>query len=122
MAIIHIDGQDVEVDGADNLLQACLSLGIDIPYFCYHPALGSVGSCRQCAVKQYNNKEDYEAGRGRLVMSCMVNPTADMYISVTDDEAKAATQREGRTTAPVEGPLPLNPMLGQRAVGIMVLE
>jgi len=70
MAIIHIDGQDVEVDGADNLLQACLSLGIDIPYFCYHPALGSVGSCRQCAVKQYNNKEDYAAGRGRLVMSC----------------------------------------------------
>ena len=88
MAIIHIDGQDVEVDGADNLLQACLSLGIDIPYFCYHPALGSVGSCRQCAVKQYNNKEDYEAGRGRLVMSCMVNPTADMYISVTDAEVK----------------------------------
>lgn len=88
MAIIHIDGQSVEVDGADNLLQACLSLGIDIPYFCYHPALGSVGSCRQCAVKQYNNKEDYEAGRGRLVMSCMVNPTQDMYISVTDNEVK----------------------------------
>ena len=88
MAIIHIDGQDVEVDGADNLLQACLSLGIDIPYFCYHPALGSVGSCRQCAVKQYNNKEDYEAGRGRLVMSCMVNPTPDMWISVTDAEVK----------------------------------
>lgn len=88
MAIIHIDGKSVEVDGADNLLQACLSLGIDIPYFCYHPALGSVGSCRQCAVKQYNNQEDYEAGRGRLVMSCMVNPTEDMYISVTDNEVK----------------------------------
>ena len=26
MAIIHIDGQTSEVDGADNLLQACLSL------------------------------------------------------------------------------------------------
>lgn len=89
MAVIHIDGKSVEVDGADNLLQACLSLGIDVPYFCYHPALGSVGSCRQCAVKQYNNKEDYEAGRGRLVMSCMVNPTEDMYISVTDNEVKA---------------------------------
>ncbi|ELA08778.1 NADH dehydrogenase subunit G [Moraxella macacae 0408225] len=88
MAIIHIDGKSVEVDGADNLLQACLSLGIDVPYFCYHPALGSVGSCRQCAVKQYNNKDDYEAGRGRLVMSCMVNPTEDMYISVSDDEVK----------------------------------
>ncbi|MFI8553868.1 NADH-quinone oxidoreductase subunit NuoG [Psychrobacter sp. NPDC077938] len=89
MAVIHIDGTTVEVDSADNLLQACLSLGIDVPYFCYHPALGSVGSCRQCAVKQFQNKEDMEAGRGRLVMSCMVAPGDDMYISVTDDEAKA---------------------------------
>ena len=89
MAVIHIDGTTVEVDSADNLLQACLSLGIDVPYFCYHPALGSVGSCRQCAVKQYMTKEDMEAGRGRLVMSCMVAPGDDMYISVTDDEAKA---------------------------------
>ena len=89
MAVIHIDGTTVEVDSADNLLQACLSLGIDVPYFCYHPALGSVGSCRQCAVKQFQNKEDREAGRGRLVMSCMVAPGDDMYISVTDDEAKA---------------------------------
>ncbi|WP_201537469.1 NADH-quinone oxidoreductase subunit NuoG [Psychrobacter immobilis] len=89
MAVIHIDGTTVEVDSSDNLLQACLSLGIDVPYFCYHPALGSVGSCRQCAVKQYQSKEDMEAGRGRLVMSCMVAPSNDMYISVTDDEAKA---------------------------------
>lgn len=89
MAVIHIDGTTVEVDSSDNLLQACLSLGIDVPYFCYHPALGSVGSCRQCAVKQFQNKEDMEAGRGRLVMSCMVAPGDDMYISVTDDEAKA---------------------------------
>lgn len=92
MAVIHIDGKTVEVDGADNLLQACLSLGIDVPYFCYHPALGSVGSCRQCAVKQYQNKEDYEAGKGRLVMSCMVAPSEDMYISVDDQEAKEFRQ------------------------------
>ncbi|HCN18247.1 NADH-quinone oxidoreductase subunit NuoG [Psychrobacter namhaensis] len=89
MAVIHIDGTTVEVDSSDNLLQACLSLGIDVPYFCYHPALGSVGSCRQCAVKQFQSKEDMEAGRGRLVMSCMVAPENDTYISVTDDEAKA---------------------------------
>lgn len=92
MAVIHIDGKSVEVDGADNLLQACLSLGIDVPYFCYHPALGSVGSCRQCAVKQYQSKEDYEAGKGRLVMSCMVAPSDDMYISVDDKEAKEFRQ------------------------------
>ncbi|MDO5650863.1 MAG: NADH-quinone oxidoreductase subunit NuoG [Moraxella sp.] len=93
MAVIHVDGKSFEVDSADNLLQACLSLGIDVPYFCYHPALGSVGSCRQCAVKQYNNEEDYKAGRGRLVMSCMVAPTNDMYISVDDQEAKDFRRR-----------------------------
>ena len=58
MATIHVDGKELEVDGADNLLQACLSLGLDIPYFCWHPALGSVGACRQCAVKQYTDEND----------------------------------------------------------------
>ena len=56
MAVIHIDGTTVEVDSADNLLQACLSLGIDVPYFCYQPALGSVGFvlsvCGQTVSKQ----------------------------------------------------------------------
>ena len=33
MATIHVDGKEYEVDGADNLLHACLSLGLDIPYF-----------------------------------------------------------------------------------------
>ncbi len=72
MATIHVDGKALEVDGADNLLQACLSLGLDIPYFCWHPALGSVGACRQCAVKQYTDENDT---RGRIVMSCMTPAT-----------------------------------------------
>ncbi|MBD2810307.1 NADH-quinone oxidoreductase subunit NuoG [Xenorhabdus sp. Vera] len=85
MATIHVDGKDYDVNGADNLLQACLSLGLDIPYFCWHPALGSVGACRQCAVKQYQNAEDT---RGRLVMSCMTPATDGTYISIDDEEAK----------------------------------
>lgn len=85
MATIHVDGKQFEVDGADNLLQACLSLGLDIPYFCWHPALGSVGACRQCAVKQYANAEDK---RGRLVMSCMTPSTDNTFISIDDQEAK----------------------------------
>ncbi|MCR6653883.1 MAG: NADH-quinone oxidoreductase subunit NuoG [Cellvibrionaceae bacterium] len=85
MATIFVDGKRLEVDGADNLLQACLSLGLDIPYFCWHPALGSVGACRQCAVKQYANPDDK---RGRLVMSCMTPATDNTYISIDDAEAK----------------------------------
>ncbi len=86
MATIHIDGKEFEVDGADNLLQVCLSLGLDVPYFCWHPALGSVGACRQCAVKQYQNADDK---RGRLVMSCMTPASDGTFISIEDDEAKA---------------------------------
>lgn len=85
MATIYVDGKEYEVDGADNLLQTCLSLGLDVPYFCWHPALGSVGACRQCAVKQYQNADDK---RGRLVMSCMTPSTDGTYISIEDEEAK----------------------------------
>lgn len=86
MATIHVDGKEYNVNGADNLLQACLSLGLDIPYFCWHPALGSVGACRQCAVKQYQNADDT---RGRLVMSCMTPAADGTFISIDDSEAKA---------------------------------
>ncbi|WP_437216231.1 NADH-quinone oxidoreductase subunit NuoG [Pectobacterium sp. LFLA-215] len=85
MATIHVDGKEYEVNGADNLLEACLTLGLDIPYFCWHPALGSVGSCRLCAVKQYQNAEDT---RGRLVMSCMTPATQGTFIAIEDEEAK----------------------------------
>ena len=85
MATIHVDGKEYDVNGADNLLQACLSLGLDIPYFCWHPALGSVGACRQCAVKQFQNAEDT---RGRLVMSCMTPASDGTFISIDDGEAK----------------------------------
>ncbi|PHQ24853.1 NADH-quinone oxidoreductase subunit G [Marinobacter guineae] len=86
MATIHVDGQSYEVNGADNLLQACLSLGLDIPYFCWHPAMGSVGACRQCAVRQYKNEDD---DKGMLVMSCMTPAADQTRIDIEDEEARA---------------------------------
>lgn len=85
MATIYIDGRQYEVGTEDNLLHTCLSQGLDIPYFCWHPALGSVGACRQCAVRQYRDADDKV---GHLVMSCMT-PTADgLRISIADEEAQ----------------------------------
>jgi NADH-quinone oxidoreductase subunit G len=86
VAIIHVDGKQYEVDGADNLLHACLSMGLDVPYFCWHPALGSVGACRQCAVKQFRDPSDKQ---GRLVMACMTPSSDGTYISISDEEAKS---------------------------------
>ncbi|WAI18129.1 MAG: NADH-quinone oxidoreductase subunit NuoG [Buchnera aphidicola (Acyrthosiphon caraganae)] len=85
MAKIYIDSKMYNVNESDNLLQACLSVGIDIPYFCWHPLLGSVGACRQCAVTQYSSFED---SKGRLIMSCMTPVTNGAIISIKSTESE----------------------------------
>jgi NADH-quinone oxidoreductase subunit G len=85
MPTIHVDGRSYEVEAGENLLQACLSAGLDLPYFCWHPAMGSVGACRQCAVVQYQDEND---DRGRLTMACMT-PVADgARFSIEASQAK----------------------------------
>ena len=84
MAKIFIDNKEYEVDSKKNLLEACLSLGLDLPYFCWHPAMGSVGACRQCAVKKFKDENDKQ---GRIVMACMEPIQDGMRISLKNDEA-----------------------------------
>ena len=84
MATITVDKQTYEVEAGQNLLDVCLSLGLNLPYFCWHPALGSVGACRQCAVKQFKDANDTQ---GRLVMACMTPATDGLIISIEDAEA-----------------------------------
>ncbi|MDP1773487.1 MAG: NADH-quinone oxidoreductase subunit NuoG [Methylobacter sp.] len=85
MIRIEIDGQLYDVQDGNNLLSACLSLGLDLPYFCWYPALGSAGACRQCAVIQYKDAEDQ---RGRLVMACMTPVADNMRISIAAEQAR----------------------------------
>ncbi|MCX7987089.1 MAG: NADH-quinone oxidoreductase subunit NuoG [Bacteroidales bacterium] len=85
MITIYIDGKPYQVEEGENLLRTCIKLGIDIPYFCYHPALGSVGACRLCAVKRYRDANDKN---GRIVMSCMEPVSDGMMVSVNDEEVK----------------------------------
>lgn len=88
MIEIHVDGRRYEVEEGTNLLDACLSRGLDLPYFCWHPALGSVGACRQCAVKKFKDAEGEAAGRGQLVMACMTPSENGARLSIDDPEAK----------------------------------
>ena len=82
---IQIDGTIYEVEQGKSLLHTCLALGFDVPYFCYHPAMGSVGACRQCAVKKFRNADDK---KGRIVMSCMEPVVDGLIISISDQEAR----------------------------------
>src|SRR5574337_1185277 len=84
MVKIYIEGKPHEVPDGQNVLHGCLSLGFNLPYFCWHPALGSVGACRQCAVKQFKDEKDQ---KGRLVMACMTPASDGTRISIQDQEA-----------------------------------
>lgn len=84
MSVIQVDGREVEIADDQNLLAGLMQNGFDVPYFCWHPTLGSVGACRLCAVKQYNDENDT---RGRVIMSCMTPAKGVTRLSVADPEA-----------------------------------
>ena len=48
---IIIDDNEIEVDPAMTLIQACEQAGIEIPRFCYHERLSIAGNCRMCLVE-----------------------------------------------------------------------
>jgi NADH-quinone oxidoreductase subunit G len=79
MPVIYVENKPYEVAAGQNMLNACLGLGFNIPYFCWHPALGSVGACRLCAVKQFKDDNDT---KGKIVMSCMTPANDGTRISI----------------------------------------
>jgi NADH-quinone oxidoreductase subunit G len=80
MPKLVIDDQEIEVAPGTMVIEAAARLGIMIPRFCYHPALGSVGACRVCAVKFIDGPV-----KG-IQMSCMVAARDGMVVSTTDEE------------------------------------
>ncbi|MFP8966815.1 molybdopterin-dependent oxidoreductase [Pokkaliibacter sp. CJK22405] len=67
MGTLYIDDQPVEFQPGDNVLDAAQRANIEVPYFCYHPALGAVGSCRVCAMETVPSREGEQP---RTVMTC----------------------------------------------------
>ena len=83
MPKLIIDNILLEVGEGTNVLEAARRIGIVIPHFCWHPALGKAGACRVCAVKMLDGPV-----KG-LQMSCMLPVQEGMVVSTTDTEAVA---------------------------------
>jgi NADH-quinone oxidoreductase subunit G len=66
------------------VLQACLDAGVELPYYCYHPGLSIVASCRICLVEI--------EGVPKLVPSCQT-PVRDGMI-VHSNSTKAIANRK----------------------------
>jgi NADH-quinone oxidoreductase subunit G len=80
MPKLTIDNLAVEVPEGTNVLEAAEKLGIMIPRFCYHPAMGSIGACRVCAVMFL------EGPMKGVEMSCMTKAKDGMVVSTTHPE------------------------------------
>ncbi len=83
MPKLKIDNLEIEVPKGTKVIEAADRLGIPIPRFCYHPALGPVGACRMCAVM---------FGQGPvkgIQMSCMIDAQDGMVVSTLHPEAVA---------------------------------
>jgi NADH-quinone oxidoreductase subunit G len=83
MPNLIIDDLEIEVPAGTKVIEAAERLGIMIPRFCYHKALGPVGACRVCAVKLV------QGPLKGVQMSCTTDAVDGMVVSTTDEEAVA---------------------------------
>ena len=64
MVTLTIDGQTIQAEGGQTILEVCRKNSIGIPTLCYHPVLEPFGACRLCTV------EIVRGGRPGLQTSC----------------------------------------------------
>jgi len=89
MPTLTIDNQQVTVPDGTTVLEAAEQLGIVIPHFCYHQALGPVGACRMCAVTVV------EGTFKGLKMSCLVKVEDGMVVTTDDQQSVEFRARVG---------------------------
>ncbi|MBY0371190.1 (2Fe-2S)-binding protein [bacterium] len=76
-----IDGKSIEFQPGTNLIEVARTAGIDIPFYCYHPAMSVVAQCRMCAVEI--------EGMPKLQTACSTVATDGMVVKTTSDRAKS---------------------------------
>src|SRR5881409_1592553 len=82
MPTLEIDGRTVTVENGLNLIQAAERLGIEVPHYCYHPALSISGNCRMCLVEIEKMP--------RLQIACNTRVAEGMVVRTTSPKVKTA--------------------------------
>lgn len=91
MPTMVIDGREVTAPPGANLIEAAKLAGIEIPHFCYHPALKVVASCRMCFVEV--TQEVRGKATTRLTTACNT-PAADGMVVRTDTQPVEKAQND----------------------------
>ena len=80
MPQIFINGQPLQAERSQSVLEAALANGFYIPYFCWHPQLSIAGNCRICAVQI--------EGRSWAEISCNMPVSEGLHVLTDSDVVK----------------------------------
>ena len=79
---LTIDGIVVRVPKGTNLIEAAITAGIDIPFYCYHRHLSVAGNCRMCQVEV--------EGSPKLTIACNTGAQEGMVVRTQRTSEKTA--------------------------------
>ncbi len=82
MVNVTINGQEVQAQAGQTILEVAQSVGIKIPTLCHHPALEPIGACRVCLVEV--------AGQRTLQPSCTFKVSEGMEIATHSPKVEEA--------------------------------
>lgn len=91
MPKIIIDNREIQCRDGLNVLQAALEAGIEVPHYCYHPALSIVGSCRLCLMemKTRNPRNGQMEWNPKLTPSCQTPATEGLEVRFETESVQA---------------------------------
>jgi len=84
MPTLTIDGRSVECAPGATIIEAALQNDIDVPHFCWHPALSVSGNCRMCLVEVEKV--------GKLAIACSTLAADGQVVHVNNDRATRARE------------------------------
>ncbi len=79
---LTVDGKKVTAPAGTLLIEACKTVGIEVPSFCYYPNLSLQGACRMCLVKIEKMP--------KLQTACTTVISEGMVVITDSDEIKQA--------------------------------
>ncbi len=79
---LTVDGKKITAPAGTLLIEACKSVGIEVPSFCYYPNLSLQGACRMCLVKIEKMP--------KLQTACTTVISEGMIVSSDTDEVRQA--------------------------------
>jgi len=79
---LTVDGKKITAPAGTLLIEACKSVGVEVPSFCYYPNLSLQGACRMCLVKIEKMP--------KLQTACTTVVSEGMVVTTDNDEVHQA--------------------------------